>query len=481
MGQVVGDVVATIEASRRVVTKRMPQDPASYRDPAGHVHLLGSKVYRSVLPPGVDHYTAARDSGFLERATAIGRLIEGREVAPAVLRDEAPGAAYVLEHPRIGFISYPYCWSFYGLQAAGILTLDLHLDALEHGLTLSDASAYNVQFQGPRPIFIDYLSLIRYDEGQVWLGYRQFCEHFLNPLLLTAKTGVAFQPWFRGTLDGIPAADLGAVLPLRAWLNPLVAIHVKVQGSMQRSVTADRTRVAKTVRLSKTSLINNLRSMRGLVAKLKPPASQLSPWQHYERTAHYTTDERAAKARFVGDVVRASGAQTVWDLGCNSGEYSEIALGSGATSVIGFEPDSGAVNAAFQRATTKGLNFLPLSLDLTNPSPSLGWRQQERMGLAERRNADLVLCLALLHHLVLGRNLPVNQVLDWLVGLAPKGVIEFVPKDDPMAAQLLTWKPHVAPDYDRATVAKLLGARARIEREEVVTSSGRVLFAYSRQ
>jgi len=458
----------------------MPRDPASYRDPAGHVHLIGRKVYRSILPPGVEQYTTARNSGFLDLATRSGRLIEGREVAPAVLGDEAPGAVHVLEHPRIEFISYPYCWSFGGLQAAGLLTLDLHLDALEHGLTLSDASAYNVQFLGPRPIFIDYLSLIRYEEGQVWLGYRQFCEHFLNPLLLTAKTGVAFQPWFRGTLDGIPAADLGAVLPFRTKLNPLIAMHVVVQGRMQRSMTAGRTKAAKKIRLSRTALMNNLRSMRGLVEKLTPPSSQLTPWQRYEQTAHYTTEERAAKARFVGEVIRASGAQTVWDLGCNSGEYSEIALGSGATSVIGFEPDPGALNAAYQRATTKGLNFLPLSLDLTNPSPALGWRQRERMGLAERRNADLVLCLALLHHLVLGRNLPLGEVLDWLLTLAPRGVIEFVPKEDPMAAQLIIWKPNVAPDYDRDTVARMLRERACIEREEIVTASGRMLFAYSR-
>lgn len=457
----------------------MTQDPASYRDPAGHVYVIGSRVYRSVLPPGVPQYTAARDSGFLEAATSKGRLIEGREVPSSVLGGQAPDAVHVLEHPRLDFISYPYCWSFYGLQAAGLLTLDLHLDALDHGLTLTDASAYNVQFQGPRPIFIDYLSFLPYVEGQVWLGYRQFCEHFLNPLLLTAKTGVPFQPWFRGTLDGMTSADLSGLLPLKAKLNPLVAMHVSVQARMQRAVTAKRTRAAQKVRLSRSGLMNTLRSMRGLVETLSPPASQVSPWQRYEQTAHYTAEERQAKARFVGEAVRAAAARTVWDLGCNSGEYSEIALAHGATAVIGFEPDPGAVNAAFKRAATKGLNFLPLAMDLTNPSPSLGWREQERKGLRERRNADLVLCLALLHHLVLGRNLPLDQVLDWLVELAPNGVVEFVPKEDPMAAQLMVWKPSVGLGYDRETFTSLLRARARIEREAVVTGSGRVLFAYS--
>jgi ribosomal protein L11 methylase PrmA len=458
----------------------MPRDPASYRDPAGHVHSIDGKIYRSVLAPGVENYRQARDSGFLARASASGRLVDGVEVEAALLQGEEPDAVHVVEHPRLAFISYPYCWSFGGLRAAALLTIDLHLDALDSDLTLSDASAYNVQFQGARPIFIDYLSVIRYEEGQVWLGYRQFCEQFLNPLLLTSRTGVAFQPWYRGTLEGIPSADLSAVLPFKAKLHPLVAAHVVLQGRMQHSRRATRTAEAKKVRLSRTALQNNLRSMRSLVAGLAPPASQRSPWQQYEHTAHYTAEERAAKARFVGSVVAGAAPKMVWDLGCNSGEYSEIALQHGAANVVGFEPDPGALNAAFERASARSLNFLPLSLDLTNPSPSMGWQQRERLGFAERRNADVVLCLALIHHLVIGRNLPLSEVLDWLVSLAPVGVIEFVPKEDPMAAMLLTWKPNVAPDYDLATIRTMLAARARIDREEVVTTSGRVLFAFSR-
>ncbi len=458
----------------------MPRDPASYRDPAGHVHLIDGKVYRSILPPGGANFRAARDSGFLDAATRDGRLIEGREVDRSVLAQEEPAAENVVEHPRLAFISYPYSWSFFGLRAAALLTLDLHLDALDYGLTLSDASAYNIQFNGPRPLFIDYLSLIRYEEGQVWLGYRQFCEQFLNPLLLTAKTGVSFQPWYRGSLEGIPTADLAALLPFTSKLNPLIALHTVLQARMQRSVSARQTAKAQSIRLSKTALANNLRSMRGLVSRLQPPASQNTPWQEYERNAQYDAEERATKARFVAEVVKASGAKTVWDLGCNSGAYSEVALGNGAELVIGLEPDVGALNAAFQRAEARQLNFLPLFVDLANPSPSAGWMQRERLGLMQRANADLVLCLALLHHLVIGRNLPVADVLGWLVSLAPNGVVEFVPKSDPMAQQLLTWKPAIAPDYELGTVRSLLGSLARITREEVITASGRTLFAYSR-
>jgi len=148
--------------------------------------------------------------------------------------------------------------------------------------------------------------------------------------------------------------------------------------------------------------------------------------------------------------------------------------------VIGFEPDPGALNAAFQRAVSKQLAFLPLSVNLINPSPDAGWRQRERAGIDARRGADLILCLALLHHLVLGANVPLRQVIDWLVSLAPRGIVEFVPKEDPMAAQLIALKPDIAPDYTLESVTAMLGDRARIERQQAVTASGRVLFAFSR-
>jgi len=458
----------------------MPRDPASFRDPAGHVHMRDGRVLRSVLVPGAGQYRAVRETGFLDLAARNGRLIEGREIDPRSLGDEEPGAVHVIEHPPLRFISYPYEWSFYALQSAALLTLDLHLDALEHRLTLTDSSAYNVQFDGADPIFIDYLSVCPYEAGQVWLGYRQFCEQFLNPLLFTAKTGVAFQPFYRGKPEGLPAGDLTALLPWWTKLDPRIALHVVLQGRMQGAVTARRTARAKGIRLSESAFANNLHAMRAWIATLTPPASQATPWQHYERAVHYTPDEHAAKARFVANVVRSAAPQTVWDLGCNSGEYAEVAVNSGARLVIGFEPDAGALNAAFERARTKRLSFLPLALDLTNPSPSLGWRQQERRGLIERRNADLVLCLALLHHLVLARNLPLSQVLDWLISLAPRGVIEFVPRDDPMALQLVAFKPHVAPDYTRESFLAMLRTRAQLDRQEVVTQSGRLLVAYAR-
>ena len=458
----------------------MAPHPASFRDPAGHVHLVGDRVLRSVLAPGIDNYRAAQTSGFLAKATKSGRLIAASEVDPLLLAAEAPGAEVVLEHPRLDFISYPYEWSFGALREAALLTLDLHLEALEHGLTMSDASAFNVQFVGPTPLFIDYLSLIRYRPGQVWLGYRQFCEQFLNPLLLTATTGVPFQPHYRGTLEGIRSTDLAALLPFRTKWSPRIALHVLLQARMQGRVTARDTAKARTIEISKTALAANLSSLRGWIDGLRPPTSQATPWQHYEQTVSYSPDERAKKAAFVSDFVAAAGPKIVWDIGCNAGEYAEVALAAGAGAVIGFEPDHGALNAAFQRARERRLAFLPLCIDATNPSPSSGWREQERSGLHARRNADVVLGLAITHHLILGRHLPLGQVAEWFTSLAPQGVVEFVPKDDPMSRMLLALKPEIGADYSAEAFEAALASQARIVRRETMTQSGRVLFGFAR-
>jgi hypothetical protein len=458
----------------------MPQHPASYRDPAGQVHFRDGRVFRTVLPAGFKNYQAARDSGFLAKVVADGRLIAADEVDRSVLADEAPAAEIVLEHPRIDFLSYPYEWSFFALREAALLTLDLHLEALQFGLTMSDSSAFNIQFVGPKPLFVDYLSVIAYQPGQIWLGYRQFCEQFLNPLLLTAVTGVAYHSIYRGTLEGIAARDLAALLPLRASFSPRVALHVSLQARLQRKASSEDGTKYRRIRISKEAVQANLRGLRHWVAGLTPPASQVTPWQNYERSVSYSTDERARKQQFVAEVVAGALPDLVWDVGCNAGEYSEIALRHGARGVIGFEPDHGALNAAYKRAQERSLAFLPLCVDLANPSPWMGWREREREGITGRKTPDLLLALALVHHLVLGRNLPMGQVVEWLTTVAPRGIVEFVPKEDPMARQLLALKPDLAPEYTAEQFGNALSARARVSRREQVTTSGRILFAFER-
>jgi ribosomal protein L11 methylase PrmA len=455
---------------------------ASFRDPSGHVFRLGDRILRTVLETGAADYEFVRATGLLERLVENGWVISAEEIDPALVGTTAGAVRYLLQHPRLPFLSHPYEWSFGALRAAAERQLDIHLAALECGVTLADASAYNLQFVGSAPLFIDYLSFRRYEPGSYWAGYRQFCEQFLNPLLLQACCGVPFQPWYRGALEGIRALDLLPLLPLRYRLSWRPLLHVVLQARAQAMAEARGGASTEIVERSfrPEAFRTLLGQLRRWISSLEPRRLRKTVWGRYPDEHSYSERELSAKAAFVEETVRSWRPALLWDLGCNTGVYSEIALRAGAGLVVGFESDPDALEAAFARARQGMLAFIPLHGDMMNPSPRQGWAQQERDGLAERAEADSLLALAFVHHLAVARNVPLPELLTWLVGLARTGVVEFVEKSDPAVQKMLALRQDIFPDYDRETFESLLGARARIVRKSRITEAGRTLYAYER-
>jgi ribosomal protein L11 methylase PrmA len=458
-------------------------EPGSFRDPSGHVFLKDDRVFRTVTERAVADYEFVRDSGVLQDLAAAGRIVESREIDLRLVGAAGEGARYVLEHPRLPYISFPYEWPFSGLKAAALLHLDLHLDLLERDVTLSDASAYNVQFEGARPLFIDVLSLRRYREGEYWVGHRQFCEQFLNPLLLRALLGVPHNAWYRGSLEGLSATDLARLLPLRSKLSWRVLSHVVLQAKLHRKATLEPDQSIDKVRqgrLSKTALCGLLSQLRGWVARLQPADTGPTTWSDYADTHSYGSDEEAAKRRFVAEFAQRTQPGLMFDLGCNVGDYAVVALDVGARAVVGFDFDQRVLDTAFARAARHDLSLLPLFLDAANPSPDQGWQQAERAGFSQRAKADAMLALAFEHHLAIARNVPLPQLLPWLTALAPCGVIEFVPKSDPTVQRMLALREDIFTDYGEEAFRSCLEQNARIVRDEVVSRHGRRLFWYDR-
>jgi ribosomal protein L11 methylase PrmA len=447
--------------------------------------LHGDRVLRTVTPYAADDFEYVRSTGLIEHLVDKRLLVAEEQVDHESLGEIAAGASYILEHPRLPFISYPYEWSFSALQAAALLQLDVHIKALEYGVTLSDASAYNIQFQGPAPIFIDHLSFRRYREGEFWDGHGQFCQQFLAPLLLRAVCGVAHNPWFRGSLEGISVSDLNRILPLRAKFSPKMFTHIVLQDYLQTRGTGkkpvtDVASQAKQRKLPKTAFNRMLSSMRNWIAKLRPADDAETVWRNYAQGHSYTGDEVAKKKSFINQFTAQVAPTMLWDLGCNTGDYSKVALAAGAALVVGFDFDQGALELAYARAREEKLNFLPLFLDATNPAPDQGWAQSERRGLAARTEADAIVALALVHHLAIARNIPLEQVIAWLMEMAPSGVIEFVPKSDAMVQQLLQLREDIFPDYCQENFLNIVRRRGKILQQEKVSKSGRLLVWYHR-
>ncbi|HJQ62212.1 MAG TPA: class I SAM-dependent methyltransferase [Burkholderiales bacterium] len=456
-------------------------DAGSFRDPSGSVFLAGGRIFRTIMPSAAEDHDHVRRTGVLDELTSLGWVIPEWRVDNADVASIAGASSYVVEHPRLPFISYPYEWGFHALKDAALLHLDVHLHCVDRDVTLSDASAYNVQFRGPAPVFIDTLSFRPYREGDIWMGHRQFCDQFLNPLLLRALLGIPHNAWYRGSLEGIPLQHLASVLPFRRKLSWNVSKHVVLQAALEKlSVKHQAGEAVKMVHLPRKSFRAMLAGMRKWVSGLEIPKHEATVWRHYADANSYQDDEARKKAEFVREFASETRPAMLWDLGCNTGEYSRIALDAGARLAIGFDFDIGAVDAAYMRAKTKRLNLLPLHLDITNPSPNQGWAQHERKGLSERGPADAVLALALVHHLAIAKNIPLHYVVDWLVGLAKAGVIEFIPKSDTMVQQLLRLREDIFPDYSEDDFKRALSARARIKKMAQVSATGRTLFWFER-
>jgi len=460
-------------------------DPASFRDPAGRVYRAGSRVLRTVSRHAADQFERVRASGAIDDLVARGWLIDSRVADPKHC-DPLPGVNgegvhAVIEHPRLPFISYPYEWGFSQLKAAALLHLDLHLAALARDVTLCDASAYNVQFLGARPLFIDLLSLRPYRAGQFWEGYRQFCEQFLNPLLLHALCGVAHNAWYRGRIAGIPSGDLSRLIPLRRRLSKRVLTHVVLHAALGRSVHKPDTQLsadAERAGLPKPRLVAMLRGLKSWIGELSPRGGTATYWDDYDRFKTYSDRESAAKREFVRRFAAAVRPETLWDLGCNTGDFALTALEGGAGTVIGWDNDLGALEVAFARAREAGARFTPLYGDACDPTPAQGWAERERAGWQARGPADAVLALALVHHLAITNNVPLESIVSWLIALAPCGVVEFVGKADSQVQEMLRLRDDIFPDYTLEAFLALLGARARIVERLSLSPGGRELVRY---
>lgn len=459
----------------------MYRNPGSYRDPAGAVLHHEERVFRSVSSHGARQFEFVAESGLFDDLIQKGLLVPFQRCDLAAHPDLATeDVVYLLELQKLDFISYPYEWSFCGLRDAALTHLEIQSNALKLGIVLTDATPFNIQFVGSRPVFIDHLSFRRYVDGELWYGHRQFCEQFLNPLLLTTHTGISHHAWLRSNIEGIPVDDLNRLLPWYKKLSPNMFFHVTLHARLQNKHRTTKDSRLVTRKLPRQAYQNMLRQLHGWISKLPVPASDSSIWSGYADNNVYEADESLRKQTFIQTYASTVRPRVIWDLGCNTGEYASTCLRSGTELAIGFDADPAVLDLAHMKAKKAKLNFLPLYMDFTNPSPSQGWREMERMGLSKRAKPDGLLALALLHHLVIARNIPFDEVIDWLLDIAPTGVIEFVPKNDPMVKRLLTNRQDIFPQFTEATFRSLITRRAYLVREERLTRDGRLLIWYER-
>ena len=450
------------------------QLPASFRDPSGFLFTRQGILYRQVNGKYEQEYTHLMESGLYERLVKAGLLIphtEANEV-PA----ESDLSFRIIQPEKVPFISYPYEWSFGQLKDAALTTLSIQKRALKMGMSLKDASAYNIQFVRGKATLIDTLSFDLYREGEPWVAYRQFCQHFLAPLALMALKDVRLNQLLRVYIDGIPLDLASELLPARTRLNFGLLTHIHLHAGAQKRYAGEeaKSRRATMNRQAMTGLIESLGST---VRKLewKPGGTE---WGNYYDITNYSDAAFEHKKKLVRDWTDRVRPARVWDLGANNGVFSRVAAESEARpQVISYDIDPAAVEQNYRQVKAeKHESLLPLLLDLTNPSPALGWANRERDSFGSRGPADLVLALAVIHHLAISNNVPLPQLADFFAESAKWLVIEFVPKSDSQVKKLLAWREDIFPDYSREGFEAAFRRRYNIHEEAHVNESERVLY-----
>jgi hypothetical protein len=432
-------------------------------------------VFRVLSEAGLEDWEAVAASPLWRELQDEGLVVatEPAELAevPDLLAGEAAG---VLRHERVPFVSYPYEWPFSMLKDAALLQLELNRRALRADLALKDATPYNVQWRGTRPVFVDVGSFERLRPGEPWAGYRQFCMQFLYPLMLQAYKDLPFHAAMRGSLDGIAPRDARALLAgerFRRGVLSNVVVHARLEsryaGAEGRSVKQEMKRAG----LGNELLAANFAKLEKLVRGLEWKAGETA-WTGYGEDNTYDEAAAAAKAAFVREAAARRRSRLTWDVGCNDGRYARIAAES-ADLVVAFDADHATVDALYRRLRDEGRDdVLPLVMSVTDPSPDLGWRGRERASLERRGTPELALCLAVVHHVCITGNVPVRELLDWLRSLDTALVIEFPDRTDPMVQRLLGGKREGSnPDYEKAVFERALEERFAIERRAAVSET----------
>ena len=448
---------------------------SSFRDRSGYVFLHNGIYYRAVNKVYKSDYDHLIKSGLYEFLIQKKFLIPHQEVNHLPLQDTI---FTILQPDQIPTISYAYEWSFSMLKDAALCPLYNALHALEFGMILKDANTFNIQFINGLPILIDTLSFEKYNENEEWIAYRQFCENFIAPLVLMKYCNASLNKLLQVYPHGIPLDICKSMLPFKAQFNFHVYLHVFLQSKISTNNSNQKTNEKKN--FSKQKLVTLLQGLKTFVSSLNLTKDKTTWDNYYDDTIlsqFYLTEKKTLVKSFLDQVP----FQTLLDLGANDGEFSMLYKNTNKQ-IISLDEDRNCIEKLYQTCKKDGIqNIIPLVCDLTSPSPNIGWNNEERSAMFKRLHPDIVLALALIHHLAIANNLPLEKIISFFHSLSEYLLIEFVPKEDPKVQQLLAHRKDVFDKYDLKHFKICIQSYYDILKESQVADTSRTLFLLKRK
>lgn len=456
---------------------------SSFRDPSGFIYRHDGVLYRQINHCAAADYDALISTGLYDELCKQGLIIDHTEVSSSNL--ETDGCYKTIKPREIPYVSYPYEWCFSQLKDASLLTLNIQALALEYGMSLKDASAYNVQFINNKPIFIDTLSFQKYTDNKPWVAYRQFCQHFLGPLALMTYRDPRLRHLLKSMIDGIPLDLVTKLLPSRSYFSWGISGHLHLHAFSQKRHQNDARNIQDA-----TKGPNMSRKMQhALITSLKKAIKKCylrtyeTEWANYYKKTNYSDVAMAAKEQIVLSMAKKICApnKLIHDIGSNTGRFSRL-LAKENLDVVSHDIDEMAVEFNYRyNKKNNEKNVLPLLLDINNPSPALGWGLEERDSFVNRAKGQIVIALALIHHIVISNNVPLESVAEFFGRLAECVLIEFVPKSDSQVQVLLATRQDIFPNYTIENFRSAFCVYFEITEERKIPGSTRTIFSFQRR
>ena len=476
------------------MSETIQKESGSFRDPSGFVFRYHNQIYRCVDEPAWLLVEEIGKAGVLGDLVRKDLIVDTKPVDEGSALYKELGAllgnehAHILAHEQIPVISYPSELSYAMLADAGLLHLLLQTELFEKGLSLKDASAFNVQFKKGRPVFIDIPSIEHPAKFNAWIAYGQFCRMFLFPLVLKLYRGYDIRDCFLAHIDGMDVGCTYKMLgPMQAW-RPSLFIDVLLQYFLQEHSSGNK-RIEELAHKKDYGShksgdpeiqIANLNRLERKLLKLRERLSSRGQWIKYSTDNSYSAKGEDEKADFIREFIGKYRPATVLDMGCNTGRFSRIAA-EGGSRVVAVDSDHDCVDMLYREAREKDLNILPLHMEIGSPTPAMGFMNEERRSFLGRIDCDCLFMLAVVHHLLVSGRIPLDSIREMCRKLAKRWlIIEFVPVEDPMFKKLLELRENIYGHITRKYFEDVMGACFRLLSCREITGSKRILYAFEK-
>ena len=461
----------------QIQQKKQNKLGSSFRDPSGFIFKDNGILYRQINKSYRENYRLLMNSGLYKKLAEEKLLIPHQEKDGYPISDK--NGYKIIEPNEVPFVSYPYEWCFSQLKDAALLTLKIQKIAMAHKMSLKDASAYNIQFYEGKAIFIDTLSFEKLKFDKPWVAYKQFCQHFLAPLALMSYLDMRMGQMLRIFIDGLPLDLTSKLLPIKSKLNFSLLTHIYLHAKTQAHY-ADKPININQKKMSAHGLFAIIDSLESAVKKIKSPHNE-TEWRNYYTFTNYSETALNSKKNIIKNFLKQAEPRKVWDLGANNGLFSRLASDQ-CIDTVAFDIDFMAIEKNYHTILiNKEKNILSLFSDLINPSPNLGWAEEERDSLLKRGPVDMVMALALIHHLAIFNNLPFDNLAKFFSQLGKWLIIEFVPKEDSKVQKLLLSREDIFEHYTEDDFEQDFGKYLIIKDKQAVVDSKRILYLMAKK